>query len=238
LRDTQGGNDSEENARCHGERNGESKDATIDSGTGEWRDSGRYEAREKWRPKRGEQHASGSCDCCEQDAFGEHLASDSRTAGTKGEAHGEFTAAAGGSREQQIRDVRAGNQEHKTDCAKQDQKRRAHVARQFFAKRNGDRANFLVILGMFFLKLFCDGRKICICCCEGNSRLQSSNDFKKMASVVGQLLLCEPDGRQEFGFEIVKLQSSRRYADDGELLAIEPNLFPDGPFFAAEPPYP
>src|SRR5205823_9647338 len=57
----------------------------------------------------------------DEHAFGDELAYDVGSAGTEGEARGDFTPTPGKSRQQQVGDVRAGDQQHAADCAEEQQ---------------------------------------------------------------------------------------------------------------------
>jgi hypothetical protein len=56
----------------------------------------------------------------EGDAFGEELANDAKPAGAQGGTDGELTFSAGGADEEEIGDVRAGDEEYETDGSEQD----------------------------------------------------------------------------------------------------------------------
>src|SRR6185295_3077552 len=72
-----------------------------------------------------EPDAEGGADQSEQHAFGKELAHDAGSSGSNGETDGELALAGGGAGEQQVRDVRAGDQQDQRDYTHQYQKRLA-----------------------------------------------------------------------------------------------------------------
>ena len=83
---------------------------------------------EETNPDGGQGEAEEAADDGEQDAFHQQLPDDAPAARAKRDAHSDFTRAVRGPREQQIRDVGAGNEEHEADGAHQREKDRADRA--------------------------------------------------------------------------------------------------------------
>ncbi len=80
------------------------------------------------RTQFGEDEADGAASDAEHDAFGKQLADHPGGAGPQRAPDGEFTSAARRTGKKQIGDIGAGDEEHKTDCAKEHEQNSAHVA--------------------------------------------------------------------------------------------------------------
>ena len=63
----------------------------------------------------GEAEAQGPADAAEHDALDEQLTDDAPAGRAEGDPHGELAGAMRGAREQQVRDVRAGDEQHEAD---------------------------------------------------------------------------------------------------------------------------
>ena len=79
------------------------------------------------------EHAAGER---QHDALGQQLAHDAAAARADGGAHGNLAPPAGRAHEQQVGDVRAGDQQHEADGADEHQQRRADVGDERFAHRH------------------------------------------------------------------------------------------------------
>ena len=83
-----------------------------------------------------EQQTYGATDQPEHDAFGEQLPYDSPAPRAKREANRNFFFSDRRAREQQIRNIRAGDQQDEPDRAKQNQKRSLHSLRLLITKQD------------------------------------------------------------------------------------------------------
>jgi hypothetical protein len=72
----------------------------------------------------------------EDEAFGQELSNDPRATRPQSRAHGELAIPRRRPREDQMRDVRARDEEHARDGAEKDHERQPHVADELFTKRN------------------------------------------------------------------------------------------------------
>ena len=72
--------------------------------------------------------------------LGQHLAHDPPLPRAERRADRELAVAAGGAHQQQVGDVRAGDEQHEQDAALQHVQRRADIADQLVADRNGEAA--------------------------------------------------------------------------------------------------
>ena len=71
----------------------------------------------------------------EHQTFGKHLAHQPPASGAKRRAHAELALARGAARQQQIRDVDAGHEQHQHDRADQREKRRPELPDHLFLQR-------------------------------------------------------------------------------------------------------
>ena len=93
----------------------------------------------------------------EDHAFREQLSYQPQSAGAKRPTHGHLRLACGRARQQQIRHVRAGDQQHEPDGAEQHQDRASNVANDGFMKRHRGEIQTLVGVGILECELLPDG---------------------------------------------------------------------------------
>src|SRR5205085_1920031 len=110
-----------------------------------------------------------------QHALGKKLADNPALGRTQGKANSKFAAARSGSRQQEIGDVHAGDQENEPDSAKQHQQHRLAAANHLFLKWEDGRANALVDVRIGGSEIASDGKHIRPCLLEGHARLQTAN---------------------------------------------------------------
>ena len=137
LRHLQGGNEAE----CKGRRDSHADrvdqrapvDAPLDV-IGHLVD--RHLRRDQPRPDDSQRHAERHACEREDDSFGEQLLHDPRAARADGDTHGKLTASPRSASEQQVRNVRAGNEEHERDTGHHQVEHEGHVIREErFTKR-------------------------------------------------------------------------------------------------------
>ena len=73
----------------------------------------------------------------EHQAFSKHLAHQPAAAGAKRRAHAELALARGAARQQQIRDVDAGNEQHERNRAHQREQRRPELSHHLILQMEG-----------------------------------------------------------------------------------------------------
>ena len=108
----------------------------VDGNLLDARHVGRQAADEQRHAPEREQETGGAADQAEHGAFGQELTDDAAAARAERVADGDLTLTRAGPREQQIRDVRAGDQQHEADRAEHHQQARAHVADDLVLKRD------------------------------------------------------------------------------------------------------
>ena len=106
------------------------------------------EGAERPHAPEGERQADGAARRGEQQALDQELAHDPPRARAEAGAHGDLTPAGGGSRQQQVGDVGAGDQQHGADGAQDEEQRRPHLARQLLRQRFGDDDRFRRLVGI------------------------------------------------------------------------------------------
>ena len=97
----------------------------------------------------GDGEAGGAAEDGQQNAFGEQLPHQPLPSGAQSGADGDFLLAAGGAREQKVRDVGAGDQQHQRHRAHQHKQRAADVSHHLFLQANDVHAEGAVALVLF-----------------------------------------------------------------------------------------
>ena len=82
-----------------------------------------------------EQQAEDRADGRQQQAFGEQLANQAPAAGAERRADGDFTITPGGARQQEVRDVGAGDEQHDQHRGGEQLQRAPHVADEQLLER-------------------------------------------------------------------------------------------------------
>src|SRR5262249_51844440 len=123
-----GGEDAEDDPRENGEREREPDDRAVDADGVEAGEAPPMETPEERHAPRSEQDAEAAAYAREDHTFGEELSYQAAAAGAERGPHGELRLTRGRAREQQVRHVRARDQEDERDGAEQDQHRRSNVA--------------------------------------------------------------------------------------------------------------
>jgi hypothetical protein len=123
-----GRDDPERQPGHDGERRGHPEHDDVDPHLLDARHARRQRRQERLQPEVAEQHAGDGAQQRQQHALGQQLAQHARAAGPEREPHGDLALPVGGAREQQVRDVRARDQQHEGDRAQQQHQRGAHVA--------------------------------------------------------------------------------------------------------------
>ena len=90
--------------------------------------AGRVDGEQRANAERAEAEAEHAAGQRQHHALGQQLPNDAAAAGADRRADRDLALAARGAHEQQVRDVGAGDQQHKADRAQQDEQRRPDVA--------------------------------------------------------------------------------------------------------------
>ncbi len=113
-----------------------SQDAAVDAHVVQARHAPGAQRVDARQAQRGEREADGAAGEREQDAFGEQLPQDAGAARAERRADRHLLLARHRARQQQVRHVRAGDEQDEPDRAGQHQQRRAHVADDFLLERD------------------------------------------------------------------------------------------------------
>ena len=136
-----GRHQAEQDSGPEGDRGGERQNVPIDLGPADRGQIGRQHGRECVDAPGSDEDPEYAAAHCKQQALGEQLPNHSRTACPEGQSNGDLPPAAGPARKQQVRDVRAGDEEHEADRGQQHQQRRADVADDLLVERDSLRTS-------------------------------------------------------------------------------------------------
>ena len=128
--------DADENAadqRCGG---GVREHLRVDGDVGQARQRSRRKRSQQVHAPGGEHQSRGAAKQRDDQALGEQLAQQPRTAGAERGANRQLAVARRRARQQQVRDIRARDEQDERDGAEQDEERPAHFANQFHVQRH------------------------------------------------------------------------------------------------------
>ena len=175
---------------------------------------------------------------CKQQALGEQLPNHSRTACPEGQANGDLPPAAGPARKQQVRDVRAGDEEHEADRGQQHQQRRADVADDLLVERDHCERHALIGIGMCQLESIGERPRSDARAFEIQAGPES-RDRAQDHHPAGWRRAVQPCGAPELGIRHDRRPEGVRHdADNLVGLAAERHLTSESPRVSAEAPYP
>jgi hypothetical protein len=120
--------EAEQHAGADRDHDREGEHAQIDRHLREARNAGRAERHQRPRAPRGSDEAGGPAEQAEQGALGEELADQAGAARAERRPDGDLARARLRPRQQQVRHVDAGDQQHEADRAKQHEERLPDVA--------------------------------------------------------------------------------------------------------------
>ena len=170
--------------------------------------------------------ARGAADQGEREALDEQLPDDAQTAGAEGGAHGDFPSPRCAAREEQIRNIRTGDQQNCRHCAEQHDQREPVVLHQHVPERPDEDAARSVarVCGVHARP---DRRELRLRRRQRDPGPQTSNRLQKRGAALVRPLRREargedrhPDLRRILGADW-KLESGRHDADDDDGIAVE-----------------
>ena len=126
-----GGGEAEENSGDERDRNREREHRQAQSGVREAGNGGGAEADENAHARIGERYPESASGDAEESAFAEELSEHPSPAGSERGSQRDLPLAARGSREQETRDVGAGDEEHEPDRTPEDEERLPGASRDF-----------------------------------------------------------------------------------------------------------
>ncbi len=158
----------------------------------------------------------------EDSAFGQKLAHQAAAAGAKCGAHGDFGLAGLGARQQEIRYVRSGDQQHEDDGGHKNQERFADVAKRLLFEGGDLHAASFVGGGIGAFQAFGDGVHVGLGPRGGDSGLEARQNqeaaiaaFVQIAGAAGH-----DEGHPYFRLAGEAAETPGGDADHGEWLAV------------------
>ena len=179
-------------------------------------------------PGRHEERAEAASEG-DQKRFDCELAKESNARGAKGRADGKFAAACRATREEEIADVGAGDEQDETDGAEKNSERCSCIAEQVLFERFGVHAPAFVGAGVSGSQAIGDGGKFEFRAGDGSVGLQTREDLIGMIAAFGLLFFARKKRGPEFavgGKTEGRLRGND--ADDGVRLAVEGDGLADG----------
>ena len=128
--------EAEQEARRDAEDQGEEEHLAVDGDVAEPRDARRLQPLNRAHRNGRQRDAGGAAEQRQPDALGQQLAHDPKPARAHRGAHGHLALTRERSRQQQVRDIRARDQQHDPDRRQQHCQRRAHVAHHLLEQRH------------------------------------------------------------------------------------------------------
>ena len=147
----------------------------------------------------------------EQGAFNEQLTNDAPAAGAESAADGEFPLPRSGARKQKICDIRAGDEQHQADGAKEDHKGIAYVSDDAVAERLNLEANSWTGL-LWIIAMVLSGSKLQlrVCLLKGDAGLEKAGDMKEVIHVAADRRKLERQPDIRFGV------ADKLFSDDAD----------------------
>jgi hypothetical protein len=136
ARSPQHRNQSEQDSGDERNEKREEQDAAVDADVVQSRNIGRAENAHRPNGRECDEDSRRAARQAEQHALGQQLPEDARAARADCRADRDFFLASRRARQQQVRDVRAGDQQHKPDRAQQNIERQPYVAHDLFEQRH------------------------------------------------------------------------------------------------------
>ena len=160
------GQEAEEHARGHAHDQGEGEHPPVEVELqGEADREGGEKAKERSPRPLGDEHAQGRRGQGEGHALGQELAHQALPARPDGQAHRDLAAALQGAAEEQVRDVRAGDEQHEADHGHEEGGGRHHALARVgvdggLGDGHGGDASPLVVVRVLALQPLCDGGEL------------------------------------------------------------------------------
>src|SRR5882672_1684213 len=170
-----------------------------------------------------DQHSERAADQSQQNAFGEQLTSDAPASRAHRCANSHFLLTGLGPRQQQVCDIRARNQQHKSYGCKQDPERPANVQHKNFKQRRDAFAIARVGIVVLLFEVRADGVHVSFCLRETLSRLKtrSSVQARMIATLLPTRLAGELTDRHPHLDPAGKLKIRWHDSDDRVALSVQ-----------------
>ena len=193
----------------------ECDDAAVDADAFETRQDVRHRGEQELRPPGREEDSAGSSDDGEDDALGQDLSHEARSARAQGRADRELRASRGGPREKQVREVRARDQKDQADRAREDPERAFAFADDAVEERDEVGPQVLVFVGMLGGEMLHRGVEISARGRRGDAgrEAQDGAQHVRSAGLRGHRIR-DLDGREDVGRNVRELELRSEDAGD------------------------
>ena len=114
--------------------------------------------------------------------------------------------------EQQIGNICAGDEKHKSDCAEQNKERRLNIANNLFVERNHDRAYSRIVIRILLLKARSDRFHLCLRLLQSDAGFHSRDHFEEMITTLRRFLRRERDRHPELIIHVFVARQLHRAA--------------------------
>ena len=237
ARHLQRGRHAESHAGQQRDHRDEQQHGRVDADLIDARQIGRTDAHEQAEDRPGHQHAEHAAHDREQHALGQQLTNQAPAPGAERRAHRHLAAPRRGADEQQVRDVRARDQQHEADRTQEHQQSQADVLDQQVVRAHHRRIRIAGRVGGG--DALCDGRHVCGRGVDGHAVLEAAEHGQRVQAASRQLAWTEHQRRVHVGRDALgKPETRRHHADHGKWGAGQRDRFADEPAIAAVAPLP
>ena len=234
------------NAKSGGERQRrrEAEHADVHTCVRETRHHGRRQVREERHRDRTDGDAQRAAGEGEQPVLDHELSHEARAAGAERRAHREIALAARHPRQQQVRHVRAGDEQHEADRAHQDGERRSNAAGQLVLQRHERHRRRRILGWKLAAQLRLHGVDVCARGFERRPGPDPAEGLQMLAGATREVQRTVVTDKRPHVRALVevlrdeRLERRRHDADDGEGLIVHADDAADDSRVGAEPTLP
>ena len=153
------------------------------------------------------------------DALREKLADGSPPSSAERGTYCNFALPSRCARQQKVRDIRAGYEQHAANRAEQNQHRQSHIAHHVFSQRNDARTPSCVEVVVLALEIRCNACHLGRCGLYRNAGLQTSDGMEVAAAA--RPCRIDPHRQPQLSFRIHVAETSRHHSDHSRRIAVE-----------------
>ena len=231
------GNDPERDARRDRDRKRDDDDRAVHTDVLQPRNVGRLRGHERARRHERNRQAQHRTRRPQDDGFGEQLTEQPDAAGTERRSDRQLRLTRGGARQEQVGDIRAGDQQHEANGAEKHEERRSHVAHDHVGERHGVERQRVVGLTERHLQLTADSPQVVIDLRERDARLGTADDRQELTAPALRGRRAEGVVVNERRIHIRVVEqpgAGREHADDLDRRAADPDPAAEHTAIAAE----
>src|SRR5262245_25987943 len=187
-----------------------------------------------------QRHAESPSSHGQQYALSQQLPHDAPSAGAHRHTHGDFSLPRRSARQQQVGHVRAGDQQHASDGAQQDQQRRPDIANDGVSQRRDRHAIALIGVGILFFQRYRDVLHLGASLLDRGARLQPRHAIQTrvVAATLPTRTAAQLAGGNPYLDAVGKPVAGRHHADHGIATVTQLDRSIDDVRIAAEAPQP